>query len=174
MSTVAAAGEDIFYSGLMTRKRVDPESARVRLTRTQIHSSEPKGAETTIYLSSQGISLHSRYSARCIINASSASSIQVECRADPWPYLGGKAPRSTYIYIRTLCLVLPACLRGKQHGGTDCEVSPRPCSYAGREAHVQSTWLSHVIFLTRGSLADKSCVEHRPVQGEASVAPICA
>ena len=60
MSTVAAAGEDVFYSGLMTRKRVDPESARVRLKRTQIHSSELKGAETNIYLRSEGISLPSR------------------------------------------------------------------------------------------------------------------
>jgi hypothetical protein len=46
-----------------TRKRVDSEerACQTRIREHNIHPLEPKGAETTIYLSSRGISRHSRY-----------------------------------------------------------------------------------------------------------------
>jgi hypothetical protein len=114
------------------------------------HPFEPKGAETIIYLNSQGVSLHSRYSALCTI----ANSIGDSPRR-PWPYRGHTSevctPQHVHIYSNSLPSFTCLHLRGKRHGGKDCEVSLKTLLVCRVRNPCTRTSLSHAIFLTRGS-----------------------
>ena len=62
------------------------------------------------------------------------------------------APRSTYIYIRTLCLALPAYTSVANDMGVQIvRFHWRPCSYAGRGNPCTSTSSFQAVLLTRGS-----------------------